>query len=95
MFAFVSGFVGASVAPSSAFSGVRVSSRSVPSVAKISMAASVSVPFLERPPKLDGSLPGDVGFDPFGFSNKFDINFLREAEVKHGTFLNLVHLHYS
>merc|ERR1712050_414328 len=26
---------------------------------------------------------GDVGFDPFGFSNYFDMNWLREAEIKH------------
>lgn len=45
---------------------------------------SKSVPFFERPPKLDGTLPGDVGFDPLGFSNYYDLNFLRESEVKHG-----------
>jgi hypothetical protein len=32
----------------------------------------------------DGSLPGDVGFDPLGFSDVFDIKILREAELKHG-----------
>jgi len=44
----------------------------------------LAVPFLDRPPALDGSLAGDVGFDPVGFSNYFDINWLREAELKHG-----------
>ena len=44
----------------------------------------LAVPFLERPPALDGSLAGDVGFDPVGFSNYFDLNWLREAELKHG-----------
>jgi len=43
-----------------------------------------AVPFLERPPALDGSLAGDVGFDPVGFSNYFDLRWLREAELKHG-----------
>lgn len=38
---------------------------------------SPAVPFLERPKKLDGTLPGDVGFDPLGFSDFFDLNFLR------------------
>lgn len=47
-------------------------------------AKSVSVPFLDKPPKLNGDLPADVGFDPLGFSNKYDINYLCEAEVKHG-----------
>ena len=32
-------------------------------------AKSASVPFLEKPAALDGSMAGDVGFDPFGFSN--------------------------
>lgn len=51
------------------------------------MVVSRSIPFMERPAKLDGSMPGDAGFDPLGFSNKYDLNFLREAEVKHGKFL--------
>lgn len=45
---------------------------------------SASVPFLSRPPALDGSLVGDVGFDPLGFTGKYDIRWLREAELKHG-----------
>ena len=45
---------------------------------------SLSMPFLSRPPRLDGTLAGDVGFDPLGFSNYFDIKWLREAELKHG-----------
>ena len=86
MTAFVSGFTGASLSlRASSFTRSTVSPHvSNTRVARVSMAASPSVPFLERPAKLDGSLPGDVGFDPLGFSNKFDINFLREAEVKHG-----------
>lgn len=31
-------------------------------------AKSQAVPFLEAPAALDGSMAGDVGFDPFGFS---------------------------
>ena len=45
---------------------------------------SQSVPFLKKQPKLDGSMAGDEGFDPLGLSNVFDIDFLREAEMKHG-----------
>lgn len=83
--AFVTSFIGSGSVALSAFRGkhalsprpVRVQS------GRVMMAASRSVPFLERPPKLDGSLPGDVGFDPLGFSNYFDLNFLRESEVKH------------
>jgi len=32
-------------------------------------AKSKSVPFIEQPPALDGTLPGDVGFDPLGLSS--------------------------
>jgi hypothetical protein len=47
-------------------------------------AKSASVPFLNQPKKLDGSMVGDVGFDPLGISTLGDIKFLREAEIKHG-----------
>eukprot|EP00285_Hemiselmis_virescens_P016029 CAMPEP_0173380498 /NCGR_PEP_ID=MMETSP1356-20130122/3161_1 /TAXON_ID=77927 ORGANISM="Hemiselmis virescens, Strain PCC157" /NCGR_SAMPLE_ID=MMETSP1356 /ASSEMBLY_ACC=CAM_ASM_000847 /LENGTH=217 /DNA_ID=CAMNT_0014334107 /DNA_START=60 /DNA_END=713 /DNA_ORIENTATION=+ len=45
---------------------------------------SAAVPFLPRPAALDGSMVGDVGFDPLGFTEKYDIKWLREAELKHG-----------
>lgn len=47
---------------------------------------SKSLPFIARPKLLDGSLPGDVGFDPFGFAgaDKASLLYMREAEVKHG-----------
>jgi len=47
-------------------------------------ANSQALPFLERPAALDGSLAGDVGFDPLGFAKSRDdlLNY-REAEVKH------------
>ena len=48
------------------------------------VSPSDAVPFLEKPPGLDGSLAGDIGFDPVGFSTDFDINWLREAELKNG-----------
>ena len=44
---------------------------------------SESLPFLTRPQKLKGYV-GDVGFDPFSFSEYFDMKWLREAEIKHG-----------
>lgn len=46
-------------------------------------ANSVSVPFLLRPSKLDGSHAGDVGFDPLGLSEQFDLYTLMEAEIRH------------
>eukprot|EP00560_Eucampia_antarctica_P006365 CAMPEP_0197826474 /NCGR_PEP_ID=MMETSP1437-20131217/3428_1 /TAXON_ID=49252 ORGANISM="Eucampia antarctica, Strain CCMP1452" /NCGR_SAMPLE_ID=MMETSP1437 /ASSEMBLY_ACC=CAM_ASM_001096 /LENGTH=174 /DNA_ID=CAMNT_0043426939 /DNA_START=176 /DNA_END=700 /DNA_ORIENTATION=+ len=44
---------------------------------------SRAVPFLVAPTKTAGYV-GDVGFDPLGFSDLFDIKWLREAEIKHG-----------
>jgi Chlorophyll A-B binding protein len=70
---------------------------------QVSLAAgerSKALPFEPNPPSLDGSLIGDVGFDPFGFStvditrhfnNVFGkdmgispLTWLREAELMHG-----------
>mmetsp|Transcript_26149 Transcript_26149/g.39575 ORF Transcript_26149/g.39575 Transcript_26149/m.39575 type:complete len:232 (+) Transcript_26149:140-835(+) len=47
---------------------------------------SQALPFAPRPKLLDGSLAGDVGFDPFGFAgdNKESLLNMREAEIKHG-----------
>jgi|UniRef100_A0A7S1Z6B0 hypothetical protein len=49
---------------------------------------SASLPFMNRPALLDGSMAGDVGFDPLGLSNiddvGIDLYWLREAEIKHG-----------
>lgn len=48
------------------------------------MAASRAVPFLEAPPKLDGSLLGDEGFDPLYLSNYLNLDYVAAAEVKNG-----------
>ena len=45
--------------------------------------ASPALPFLEYPANLEGYV-GDVGFDPFRFSDFVPVDFLREAELKHG-----------
>jgi hypothetical protein len=56
---------------------------------------STAIPFLPQPKNLDGSLPGDVGFDPAGFTNVMprpgliggngarSIKWYREAEITH------------
>lgn len=44
---------------------------------------SEALPFMEEPPNLKGYV-GDVGFDPFRFSDFVPMDFLREAELKHG-----------
>jgi len=46
---------------------------------------SASLPFLKRPAALDGTLPGDRGFDPFNFSSDdTKLHWYRESEIKHG-----------
>jgi len=44
------------------------------------------IPIFERPAYLKGDIPGDMGFDPIGVGNwdVCNMNFLREAEIKHG-----------
>lgn len=54
---------------------------------------SASLPFMDRPSALDGSLAGDVGFDPLGFAKtKEDLMNYREAEIKHSRLAMLVSL---
>lgn len=55
---------------------------------KPTYVASKSLPFLEYPPNLAGYV-GDVGFDPFRFSDFVPMDFLREAELKHGRICQL------
>lgn len=45
---------------------------------------SASLPFLKRPELLDGSLPGDRGFDPFNFASDVSaLQWYRDSEVRH------------
>jgi len=56
-------------------------------VSSLNAEASKSLPFMNRPTLLDGSMAGDVGFDPLGLSSiddlGIDLYWLREAEIKH------------
>ena len=46
---------------------------------------SEAFPFLKRPEKLDGTMIGDVGFDPLRLAEvQVDLTYARGAEVKHG-----------
>ncbi len=46
---------------------------------------STAIPFMERPVVLDGTMAGDVGFDPLNFAKSPEyLNNFREAELKHG-----------
>jgi hypothetical protein len=47
-------------------------------------AMSASLPFLKRPAMLDGTIPGDRGFDPFNFSSDTAaLRWYQKSEVKH------------
>ena len=54
---------------------------------------SEALPFEPRPANLDGSLVGDVGFDPCGLSANppapFSLKWYREAEIVHGRIAQL------
>lgn len=50
----------------------------------VTMVASKAVPFLEAPPKLDGSRVGDFGFDPLYLSNYLDLDYAAAGELKNG-----------
>lgn len=80
--AFVSG-ISVSLRAST-FTSAAVSTRAAAPVARWSMSKSTAVPFLDAPSALEGlELPAGVQFDPLGFSNKWDIKFLQEAEIKY------------
>jgi hypothetical protein len=86
--AFVSSFTAVSrpATLASAVCGVPVVGATVAAApAKVTMAASKSVPFLPEPQATAG-LVGSVGFDPLSLSTAFDIDWLREAELKVGLF---------
>jgi len=53
-------------------------------------AKSKAIPFIECPEKLDGSMIGDVGFDPLRISDvQTDLSYARAAELKHGRIAQL------
>jgi len=64
-------------APSNKLGGIRVTST------QLAVEKSESLPFLPYPPNLKGYV-GDFGFDPFRFSDFVPMDFLAEAEIKHG-----------
>jgi len=65
-------------AAASAFNGP-ISRAPAPSM----MAKSTSLPWQECPAHLEGMV-GNAGFDPLGLSSPMNIDWMREAELKHG-----------
>mmetsp|Transcript_22767 Transcript_22767/g.36916 ORF Transcript_22767/g.36916 Transcript_22767/m.36916 type:complete len:201 (-) Transcript_22767:695-1297(-) len=73
------------LASASAFAPASQTAQRAGSVSLNAEEMSKSIPFLVRPEKLDGSMPGDMGFDPMRLSDiQTDLNYARWAELKHG-----------
>ncbi|KAL7539852.1 hypothetical protein ACHAWF_006522 [Thalassiosira exigua] len=56
-------------------------------------AKSEAVPFLPDPVNCQGYV-GNRGFDPLGISDYFPVDYLREAELKHGRMAQMAWLGY-
>jgi len=54
------------------------------SVATKALEASRSLPYLPKPKNIAGWVGEEAEFDPVGFSDWYDMKWLREAELKHG-----------
>jgi len=79
--AFVSSF---SNVVSKSFAGARVAANAVRPSKITMMAKSKAVPFMDTPPALEAPCPGNNGFDILGFTNFFPLEWMQEAEIKHG-----------
>ena len=68
-----------------ATAGAFVTTAPVTTPVSVRAENSEAFPFLARPEKLDGSMIGDVGFDPLRLAEvQVDLTYARGAEVKHG-----------
>merc|ERR1740124_1872975 len=62
--------------------------------AKVAPGKSEALPWLPKPKNLAGYV-GDVGFDPLRISDYVPMDYLREAEIKHGRICMLAFLGYT
>ena len=70
------------IATASAFAPT--SPKTASTTTSLSAEKSEALPFLERPAILDGTYPGDAGFDPLGLArNEIALESYRSAEIKH------------
>merc|ERR1712190_185939 len=64
--------------------GLQGPSKRVQVTGTAALERSRSLPFLPKPENLKGYVGEEQEFDPLGFSDTFDMKWLREAELKHG-----------
>lgn len=74
------GFAASAYSPAPVLRPANVAARRSP---VLMQEKSKAIPFLNRPPALDGSMPGDIGFDPLQISDLVPLQWSREAELKH------------
>lgn len=55
--------------------GVKAAPQAQSSSSTLMMAKSKSLPFLDQPAALDGTMPGDVGFDPLGLTENINLPY--------------------
>ncbi|KAL3945887.1 MAG: hypothetical protein SGBAC_000038 [Bacillariaceae sp.] len=65
-----------------------------PTSTSLNAEKSPAVPFLPYPANLKGYTGDDIGFDPLGISEYFPMDYLREAELKHGRIAQLAIVGY-
>lgn len=82
-------FVGGASIGARSFAGNAVSVRRArtTSYRTITMVKSKAIPFLEAPAALNGTMVGDVGFDPLYLSDTINIDYARAAVRKPTLFL--------
>merc|ERR1712039_316893 len=73
-----------SMGEGSVFCGGLKQSQARSSAVAARVSSSKSLPFLPKPENLAGWVGEEQEFDPLGFSDTFDMKWLREAELKHG-----------
>jgi light-harvesting complex I chlorophyll a/b binding protein 4 len=69
---------------SSTFCGASMSAHAASAATVRHAEHSASLPFLPKPKNLKGMVGERQEFDPLGFSDTFDVRWLRESELKHG-----------
>eukprot|EP00540_Astrosyne_radiata_P011518 CAMPEP_0116843098 /NCGR_PEP_ID=MMETSP0418-20121206/11896_1 /TAXON_ID=1158023 /ORGANISM="Astrosyne radiata, Strain 13vi08-1A" /LENGTH=209 /DNA_ID=CAMNT_0004473807 /DNA_START=56 /DNA_END=685 /DNA_ORIENTATION=+ len=80
------------LASATAFAPARNEPRTKSSTLVLNYEKSTALPFLPYPENLKGYVGEEAGFDPFRFSDFVPVDWLREAELKHGRIAMLAYV---